>query len=354
MLKEPMEQLALWMGEAQQRLFWNACLIPGEPVIYRGWAVQGRTAIERSAGDVLSAEDIQRIAEAIFGPERLGRLGREQGVAEARVKLPDGTYAAVTAARTGGEVTLVVRPVRPFSQDWRALHVPEPIIQAAESSTGLLIVTGPPGSGKTTTAYGILEHLNATRHMHIVTVGYHLEYLIEPKQAIVQQRQIGVDVPDMLAGIQSALLQHADMIFVTEVRDLEVFQACLRAAEMECLVLMQLHLPTPGAALERMIALQPEDLRWTVKSALAQVLRGVLCQCLLPTPTGKRLAAYGVLLPDERVQEAILKDGLGLDELCNPRLEDDIQRLRDEGKAVPEAADEALVKLATVRPRSVS
>jgi twitching motility protein PilT len=182
-----------------------------------------------------------------------------------------------------------------------------------------------------------------------VTVGYRLEYIIEPKQAIIQQRQIGVDVPDMLAGIQSALLQHADVIFVTEIRDLEVFQACLRAAEMDCLVLTQLHLPTPESAIERMIALQPDEMRWTVKSSLAEALRGLLCQCLLPTPQGKQVAAYGVLLPDDRARKLILEGGHGLDDLCSPRIEADVQRLRDEGKVVPEAADEALRKLETAR-----
>ena len=78
MQTEPIEQLALWMNEAQQRLSWNVCLVPGEPVIYRGWRSQGRTCIERAAGDILSAQDIERVARAVFDAERLTRLGREE------------------------------------------------------------------------------------------------------------------------------------------------------------------------------------------------------------------------------------------------------------------------------------
>jgi twitching motility protein PilT len=229
--------------------------------------------------------------------------------------------------------------------DLRLIRLPEPIIAAAESSNGLLIVTGPPGSGKTTTCYCILDHLNATRPIHIVTIGYHIEYVLEPKQALIQERQIGVDVPDMLTGIQSAVLQGADVIFVAEVRDLEVFNACLRVAEMDCLVVVQLHLPTPQSAIERMIALQPEEARASVQRSLVGGLRGVLAQCLLPTPDGRQVPAYGALLPDANVRQRILEGGHSLDELCSPRLEADIQALRESGTAMPDAAEKALRRL---------
>lgn len=345
MSDEIMERLAGWVAEARTRGAWQACLVPDEPVVYRSQPRQGRSGVTRAETDVLTAAGTRQIAEAIFGPDRLGQLGRQVGTLEARVKLADGTYASVTAALATGCVTLIVRPVRSIGLDPRQIRVPDDVISAVESPNGLFIATGPPGSGKTTTAYALLDHLNATKPIHIVTVGYHLEHVLEPKQAIVQERQIGVDVPDMLAGIQSAVLQGADVLFVAEIRDLEVFNTCLRVAEMDCLVLTQLHSPTPGSAIRRMLSLQPGELRPALARSLAQNLRGVVAQCLLPSPQGRQVPAYGVLLPNQAVQQAILGDTARLDELCRPTLESDIRSLRDGGEVLAEAAEAALRRL---------
>lgn len=345
MIGEPLKELTAWMDEARQRQSQSVCLMTDEPAIYRSIARHGAAAMERSPGDPLTADDLERLAQAIFGAERLGRLGAETGVAEARIKLPDGTYASVTAVRAGGGVTLVARPVRTVSIDWRAIRVPEAMIRAAESPSGLLIVTGPPGSGKTTTCYAILEHLNANRPMHMVTVGYHFDYVLEPKQAVIQERQIGVDVPDMLVGIQSAILQGADVIFVAEVRDLEVFQACLRAAEMSCLVLVQLHMPTPEVTIQRMIALQPDQTRPTASNVLARVTLGVLAQSLLPTTAGKQVAAYSLLMPNDEGRRIIVNGGQGLDAYCDPQMRAEIERLCEQGVVSAEASAEAMRNL---------
>lgn len=346
-MKDPMQQLARWLIEAGKREAWQVVIVPDEPVVYRGRPRQGRAVMERDSGEVLTADDTQDLAEAVLGPERLARLGVEAGTLEARVRLVEGGYASITAAKAGGQVTLVVRPVCTVDLDPKRIRVPEAIVAAAGSSNGLLIVTGPPGSGKTTTAYAILDHLNATAPIHIVTVGYHLEYVLEPKQAVIQERQIGVDVPDMLAGIQSAVLQGADVVFVAEVRELEAFNACLRVAEMDCLVIVQLHAATPGGAIRRMLSLQPDELRPGVTQSLATSLRGVVAQCLLPTPQGRQVPAYGVLVPDAHVRKAILEGDPALDDLCDPRLDRDIQTLRVEGKILPEVAAAALRRLET-------
>jgi len=341
MFSKPVEQLAGWISEAVRRQASNVLFMPEEPVVYRT-----RDGIERDTGDVLATSDIERLAEAVFDRSRLRRLGRKKGVIDARVRLPDGGFASLTAARAGGEITLVARPVRPVRVDCRQINVPESIVRAAESRSGLLIVTGPPGSGKTTTCYALLEHLNARRPVQIVTVGYHIDYVLEPKRALIQERQVGVDVPDMSAGVQSAVLQGADVLFVGEIRDLDVLQACLRAAEMNCLVIVQLHLPTPQAVIERMIAVPPEESRVALSKALAHTLRGILAQSLLATPNGPMIAAYGALVPDDDIRRRIVEGGGGLDDRCDPRLESDIQSLRDEGKAQPASAAAALEVLA--------
>jgi twitching motility protein PilT len=340
MPEDMLDALSTWADECVRRDARQVCLVPGEPAIYRL-----RSGLLRDGGEILVAGDLERLAEALLGPQRVAQLGRESGYLDARVRLPDGSYVSVTAARAGGEISLIARPVRTLHCDHRQIGVPTPVIRALEAQRGLLIVTGPAGCGKTTTCYALLEHLNATRPVHIITVGYHLDFVLEPQQALVQERQIGVDAPDMISGIQSAVLQGADVLFVGEIRDLEVFQACLRTAETGCLVLTQLHQPTPQAALERMLSLYPEEVRSAVRASLANVLCGVVAQRLLCTPSGDHAAAYGVLIPDALVRDSIRRGDPIPGEACDPQLVADIRRLSDAGQVVQEEAERLLESL---------
>ncbi len=331
------EQLAAWMDDALRRDAQGVYLVPEEPPTFR---VHG--GLERATGDILDHADLARLAKSVFGRKRLRSLGRRASTLDARVRLPDGRYASVTAARAGGCTTMLARPIRTLDCDHHRLRVPANVVSAVESGSGLVLVTGPAGSGKTTTCYALLDHLNATRAVHIVTVGYHVDYVLEPKQALIQERQVGVDAPDMLAGIQSAVLQGADVLFVGEIRDLETLAACVRVAEIGCLVITQLHQFTPQDALERITSLQPPEMQGTFRRALAGSLRAVLAQCLLPTRDGHSIAAYGALVPDAVIRQAIIEGHALPDHACNPVLKSEIQRLADEGVVLPEAANEAL------------
>jgi len=181
-----------------------------------------------------------------------------------------------------------------------------------------------------------------------MVIGYFLEFMLESKRGLIQQCQVGVDVPDMLSGIQAALLQGADVLFVGEIRDLDVLQACLRTAEAGRLVVTQLHQQTPESALRRVIDLQTEDTRPVFRRMLAETLRGIMAQCLLPMADGsRRVAAYGVLIPDDEMRQAIA-DGRNFMDRTLPfptgcqRLTDDIIRLRDEGTVTSQVAEEAI------------
>jgi len=171
---------------------------------------------------------------------------------------------------------------------------------------------------------------------------------VAPKKALVQQREIGVDVPNALSGIEAARHQDLDVLLIGEIATVEELQACITTAETGHMVLTQLHAETPEGAIQRMIDVFPEDIRQVSRKALASVLRGVSAQRLLPKTDGKgRLAAYGVLIPDDEMRTAIAE---GRDfmarktpwpEGCQTMAEH-IERLRAEGEITDETAERAL------------
>lgn len=298
-------ELDALVREAVRRDATGLFLLPGEPPAFR---VGGK--IERSDGDPWTSRDVSDLALAVFGRERLDRLGPATGVEQDLVRLSDDLSVAVVAARTAGAPTLVLTPMRPAPIDARALGLPAEALASVESGGGLVVVTGPPGCGKTTTAYALLEHVNATRDVHVLAACYFTEIVLEPKRALLTQRRVGVDAPDMVSALGSGLLCDPDVLYAAEIRDVESLSACLSAADAGRLVVTQLHQPTPAAAIRRIVDLHPADLRPTVRETLARTLRCVVTQRLLPRSDGKgRVAAFGWLVPDATVRAAIAPGG---------------------------------------------
>jgi twitching motility protein PilT len=170
---------------------------------------------------------------------------------------------------------------------------------------------------------------------------------IPPQKAVVQQREIGIDVPDCIGGIQASLAQGADVLMVGEIRSVEELEVCIRVASLGRLVITQLHLPTPQAALARMIALVDEATR----QQLARSLRAVVAQHLIPMAGGDgHTAAFGLLIPDDEMRRAIV-EGRDVLEREAPlpdgfrSLQDDIARLLRENAITDDHAREALASI---------
>jgi twitching motility protein PilT len=229
------------------------------------------------------------------------------------------------------------------------IPVPDELVRAVEApGAGLVIVTGPRGCGKTTTCYALLEHVNATRDVHLAMIEYSAEFVFEPKRALIQQRQVGLDAPDAASAIHASIIQNADVLFIGEIRDLDALAACLSAPENGKLVLTQLHQPTPEMAVRRVMELATQEAAPTLRRYLARHLRVIASQMLLPRADGKgRVPAHGLLVPDDEMRRAIL-EGRDVYQPHRPlptgcrRMAEDIARLRDAGIVSTDAAREAL------------
>ncbi len=212
----------------------------------------------------------------------------------------------VAAFLQRGSAGLVLRRVRDGSQTLDELELPAAVRGLAEEHRGLVLVTGPTGSGKTTTTAAMLGHINATRRCHIVTIEDPIEILHPDNLAIVDQREIGVDTNDFQTAMRAVARQDPDVIFIGEMRDTETVSAALQAAETGHLVLSTLHTTDAAQTVNRVIDLFPPHQQEQTRIALAESLKGVVSQRLVPRIEGGLVAAVEVLVMSLRMREFVL------------------------------------------------
>jgi twitching motility protein PilT len=186
------------------------------------------------------------------------------------------------------------------------LGIPSSLHQLAEKPRGLVLVTGPTGSGKSTTLAAVIDEINRNRSEHILTIEDPIEFLHRHKRCIVNQREIGPDAISFAEALRAALRQDPDVILVGEMRDLETIATALTAAETGHLVFGTLHTQSAPSTIDRIIDVFPAEQQEQVRIQIASSLQGVVTQALLPTADGKgRVPALEILLPDDAVRNLI-------------------------------------------------
>jgi twitching motility protein PilT len=186
------------------------------------------------------------------------------------------------------------------------LSLPAVLHQLAEYPRGLVLVTGPTGSGKSTTLAAVIDEINRTRSEHILTVEDPIEFVHRHKQCIVNQREIGPDATSFGEALKAALRQDPDIILVGEMRDLETISTALTAAETGHLVFGTLHTQSAPSTIDRIIDVFPPAQQEQVRIMIANSLQAVVTQTLMPTADGAgRIAALEILLPDDAVRNLI-------------------------------------------------
>jgi len=215
----------------------------------------------------------------------------------------------VNIYRQRGKIGMVLRIVPPSVRTFEELNLPPVVERIAQERRGLILVTGPTGNGKTTTMSAMLDYINMTSPRHIITIEDPIEYVHTDKRSVFSQREIGTDADDFPSALRVALRQNPDVVMVGEMRDTETISSAIMAAETGHLVMSTLHTVDAAETVTRIVAAFPEHQRDQVRIILANVLRGVISQRLLPTINGDGLVpAVEIMVGTVRVREYIDKN----------------------------------------------
>lgn len=208
-----------------------------------------------------------------------------------------------------GNVGAVFRHISTNIKNLDELHMPSQVANIAELPRGLALVTGPTGSGKSTTLAAVVDLINRKRACHIMTIEDPIEYIHHHKKALVNQRQIGSDSWSFAEALKHVLRQDPDVILVGEMRDLETISIALTAAETGHLVLATLHTQSAVESVNRMVDVFPPSQQAQIRTQLATTLQAVVCQALLPTINGKsRVAATEIMFVNPAISHMIRDD----------------------------------------------
>jgi twitching motility protein PilT len=212
----------------------------------------------------------------------------------------------VNVALQRGSIAVALRPIPHDIPDFSSLGLPEAVMNFAEMRRGLVLVTGPTGSGKSTSLASLLDIINRSKPLHIVTVEDPIEFLHSHKRSIISQREVGSDTNSFSEALRRALRQDPDVILVGELRDLETIATALTAAETGHLVFATLHTQDAPSTIDRIIDVFPPNQQDQIRIQLSSTLQGVVTQQLVPTADGSgRCVAAEVLVCTPAIQNLI-------------------------------------------------
>src|SRR5207248_885543 len=208
-----------------------------------------------------------------------------------------------------GAVAAAYRRIPYEILSFRELGLPPIVERLCEKPRGLVLVTGPTGSGKSTTLAAMLDKINRDRHDHIVTIEDPIEYLHQHQNCIVNQRELHADTHSFANALRSVLREDPDVVLIGEMRDLETIESALRIAETGHLTFATLHTNSAGQTINRIIDVFPAHQQPQVRAQLSLILEGIMCQSLLPRASGKgRALALEILIPNPAIRNLVRED----------------------------------------------
>ncbi len=258
---------------------------------------------------VLTGGDTLEILLNLMDPAQRETFEEKKEI-DLSVSVPDAGRFRVSAYRQRGSISITMRLVDNDIPDAEALGIPDDVLSLLNEKRGLILVTGPAGSGKTTVTASLIDRINSTRACNIITIEDPIEFIFKNKRSVVNQREIGVDTPDAVSALNSCLRQDPDVISFGEIKSFEEAEAVIMAAETGRLVFSSLYTMGAEQTIELLIDLFPANKRRQAANRLSNVLRAVISRQLLPSDSGERVPAYDILVSDDGVRKMIREKAL--------------------------------------------
>ena len=256
---------------------------------------------------VLQPEDTENLMKAITSEAHIQKV-REQGGTDYGFAFGEAARFRVSVFKERGNFGMVLRQIPSKLMSVETIGLPPSVKDILFRPRGLVLVTGPTGSGKTTTLASMIDIINTEEDCHIITIEDPIEYYHPHKKSIVTQREVGVDVPDFAEALRRGLRQDPDCILVGEMRDLETMEAAITAAETGHLVFATLHTTGAARTVDRIVDAFPTDQQEQIRTQLASSIIAVISQVLLVRADGKgRVACFEIMITTPSIQ-ALIRD----------------------------------------------
>lgn len=295
----------------------------------------------------LTGFQTEMIAMAIVrdNPEAAAQLVK-YGTADLSYSLPSRCRFRVNIFQQRGSYSIVMRVI-PFGvPSFEDLNVPPQLADICEIRNGLVLVTGPTGSGKSSTLAAVIDRINQIKSYHIVTIEDPIEFLHNHKKSTINQREVGSDTKDFASALRAALRQAPKVILVGEMRDLETAEIALEAAETGHLVLSTLHTIDASKTVDRIIGLFPKNEEKIIRTRLAQTFRYIVSQRLIPKADGKgRIAAVEILKSNPRTREYIEKGEGDGKTLLDAMIDGELDGMQDFDTVIRNMIEEGTISL---------
>jgi len=265
--------------------------------------------LKNTTGEILTEERIEQLVFEIMSPAQK-EFFLQNGALDFAYPVGPMDRFRINAFRQRSFVSMAARRISGSIPPFEVLHVPPVVEKIAESHDGLILVTGPTGSGKSTTIASMIDHINRTVATHIVTIEDPIEFLHVDKKSMVSQREVGIDVPTFEDALRSLMRQDPDVVLVGEVRDNITLTAAMRAAETGHLVFGTIHASTASSTIGRILDLFPASMHPAIRSALAFNMRGIVAQKLLPSIKEgvQRVPTVEIMMFNPTVRKLILEE----------------------------------------------